>query len=411
MGVSLRVMAVLAWRNLWRNHRRTLIMLLAIATGVWAMIFMSALMRGMTDEMMANGLRNLPGEVQIHHLLYRRDPSVVNSMAPPSGELARVLGQAPIIGWTTRVRVPAVIASERDSRGVTLLGVDPAGESAVGALPENIVQGRFLENADDRGLVIGLKLAQRLETTLGKRVVIMSQDPDNDVADRGMRIVGIYQARLQGTEDQFVYAGRGAVQQMLGIGELVSEVAATAGDYRIVDQWYPRLAAAADVGLEVTPWTELNNFLASYLSVQDGFSLIFMVVVFLVLSFGLVNTLAMAVFERIREIGLMQALGMPPAMILGQLLLESLYLLCLGLVLGNVLALVSIKPLESGVDISGVAQGMEIMGVGATLYPVLSLHDMAMSTAVVITLGLLASLLPAWRAARLDPVTALNTNT
>jgi len=119
----------------------------------------------------------------------------------------------------------------------------------------------------------------------------------------------------------------------------------------------------------------------------------------------------MAVFERIREIGLMQALGMPPAMILGQLLLESLYLLCLGLVLGNVLALVSIKPLESGVDISGVAQGMEIMGVGATLYPVLSLHDMAMSTAVVITLGLLASLLPAWRAARLDPVTALNTNT
>ena len=128
------------------------------------------------------------------------------------------------------------------------------------------------------------------------------------------------------------------------------------------------------------------------------------------LSFGLVNTLAMAVFERVREIGLMQALGMPPVMILGQLLLESLYLLVLGLLLGNLLALVSIKSLEDGIDISGVAQGMEMMGMGTTLYPVLALQDMAMSTAVVIVLGLLASLLPAWRAAQLDPIRALNTN-
>ncbi len=88
-GVS-GVVAVLAWRNLWRNYRRTLIMLLAIAIGVWAMIFMSALMRGMTDQMVRNGLALLPGEVQIHHPDYRTDPSVVNSMAPPAGELLAV---------------------------------------------------------------------------------------------------------------------------------------------------------------------------------------------------------------------------------------------------------------------------------------------------------------------------------
>jgi ABC-type lipoprotein release transport system permease subunit len=126
------------------------------------------------------------------------------------------------------------------------------------------------------------------------------------------------------------------------------------------------------------------------------------------LSFGLVNTLVMAVFERVREIGLMQALGMRPALILLQILLESLYLLCLGLLLGNLLALVTITPLESGIDVSGVAQGMEMMGMGSTLYPVLAIRDMAMSTAVVVILGLLASLGPAWRAARLDPVAALN---
>jgi ABC-type lipoprotein release transport system permease subunit len=408
MRAPLAALAILAWRNLWRNHRRTLIMLLAIAIGVWAMIFMAALMRGMTDEMVRNGLRTLPGEVQIHHPDYRRDPSVVNSILPPTGALLDALQQSPVIAWASRVRVPAVVASERESRGVTLLGIDPIAERALGSLPQDIVQGRFLEDVDDRGVVIGASLARRLETRLGKRVVLMSQDPDNNVADRGVRVVGIYRARLAGTEDRFAYTGRTALQSMLGVGEAVSEVAVTAGNYRGVSAWYPGIAAAAGEGLEVLPWTELDTFLGTMLGVQDGFSLVFMVVIFLALSFGLVNTLVMAVFERVREIGLMQALGMRPGLILVQILLESLYLLCLGLLLGNVLALVTIKPLESGIDISSVAQGMEMMGMGTTLYPVLAIEDMGMSTAVVIILGLLASLAPAWRAARLDPVAALN---
>ncbi|MCB1678329.1 MAG: ABC transporter permease [Halioglobus sp.] len=403
------VLAILAWRNLWRNYRRTLIMLLAIGLGVWAMIFMAAVMRGMTDEMVRNGLHTLPGEVQIHQRDYRRDPSVVNSMAPPSGALLQALQQPPVVAWAARVRVPAVLASERGSRGVTLLGVDPQAEAPLGSLPQELVAGRFLSGADDRGLVLGASLARRLETGLGKRVVIMSQDPHNNVADRGARVVGIYRARLSGTEERFLYAGRSVVQDMLGMGGAVSEVAASAGDYRHVAAWYPRIAAAAGADLEVVSWTELDPFLDTMLGVQDGFSLVFMVVIFLALSFGLINTLVMAVFERIREIGLMQALGMRPRLILAQILLESLFLLVLGLAAGNLLALLSIVPLESGIDISGVALGMEMMGMGNTLYPVLALRDMLMSTGVVVTLGLLASLLPAWRAARLDPVRALNT--
>jgi ABC-type lipoprotein release transport system permease subunit len=407
MSLPLTALSTLAWRNLWRNHRRTLIMLAAIAIGVWAMIFMAALMRGMTDQMVRNGLQTLPGEVQLHQRDYRRDPSVVNSMSPPSGELLAVLQSAPVTAWAGRVRVPAVISSERASRSVTLLGVDPTAEQALGSLPRDLLQGRGLEGEDDRGLVIGASLARRLETGLGKRVVVMSQDPDNDVVERGARIVGIYRGRLQGDEDRFVYAGRAVIQELLGIGQQISEIAATGDDYRRVGDWYPAVAAAAGSALEALTWTELDPFLGSMLAVQDGFTLVFMVVVFLALSFGLVNTLVMAVFERVREIGLMQALGMRPGLILGQIMLESLFLLCLGLVLGNLLAVLSIAPLADGIDISSVAQGMEMMGMSATLYPVLHIQDMLMSTAVVITLGLLASLAPAWRASRLDPVTAL----
>jgi ABC-type lipoprotein release transport system permease subunit len=397
----------LAWRNLWRNYRRTLIMLLAIALGVWAMIVMGALLRGMTDQMVRNGLATLPGEAQIHHPEFLLDPSVVNHMPMPAGALLEQLESPPISAWAARLRVPAVLASEYASRGVTLLGVDPAQEAALGSLPETLLEGRMLEGPDDRGIVLGAGLVRRLETGLGKRIVLMTQDTENDVADRGVRVVGIYRGRLQGDEERFAYVGRGALQELLGLEQEVTEVAVTASDYTAVDVWLPALQASAGPELEVLGWTELHTFLGTMLAVQEGFVLVFMVVVFLVLSFGLVNTLVMAVFERTRELGLMQALGMRPALVLSQVLLESLLLLALGLLLGNGLALATLLPLRAGVDISAVAQGMEMMEMGTTLYPLLVLDDMLMSTVVVLVLGLLASLLPAWRASRLDPVRAL----
>ncbi len=410
MSGALSVTARLAWRNLWRNHRRTLVMLLAISIGVWAMIFMSALMRGMTDQMVRNGLHTLPGELQIHNPAYRDDPSVANDMAWPSGALLDALDGPPVVAWAARVRVPAMISSERDSRGVTLLGVDPASERALGSAPtdEEITAGRFLQGPDDDGIVLGAALARKLDTGLGKRVVIMSQDPDNNVADRGMRVVGLFHSRLEGTEERYAWTGREPLQKLLGIGTQVSEIGATAHDYRHTDRWAPSIAAAAGSSLAVETWGELDPYLGSMLRVMDGFSLVFMAVIFTILSFGLVNTLAMAVFERVREIGLMQALGMQPGSIVALVLLESMYLLLLGLVTGNAVAWLSIRPLQSGIDLTAVAEGMEMMGVGTTLYPALSWIDMLFSTAVVVVLGLLASLLPAWRAARLDPVRAIN---
>jgi ABC-type lipoprotein release transport system permease subunit len=214
---SAGILLTLAWRNLWRNYRRTLIMLAAIVLGVWAMILFSALMRGMLDDMVHGGIRALPGEAQIHHPLYRDDPSVVNSIPPPEGALLDTLNSPPIKAWTARIKVPGMVMSERDSRGVVLLGVDPAGEINLGFDTHDIVEGRFLDSPADKGVVIGRKLAERLETQLGKRVVIMSQDPDNDVADRGTRIVGIYQARLQATEELYVYTGLATLQHMLKI--------------------------------------------------------------------------------------------------------------------------------------------------------------------------------------------------
>jgi ABC-type lipoprotein release transport system permease subunit len=143
------------------------------------------------------------------------------------------------------------------------------------------------------------------------------------------------------------------------------------------------------------------------MGMMDGFMLIWVIVIFLALSFGLVNTLVMAVFERIREIGLMLALGMKPAMILGQIIIESMMLLGVGLVIGDLLAWATIKPLEGGIDISIVAKGMEMFGASSMLYPNLVIDDVILSNVVVMILGFLASLSPAWRASRYEPVEAI----
>jgi ABC-type lipoprotein release transport system permease subunit len=397
----------LAWRNLWRNHRRTLIMLAAISVGVWAMIFMTALMRGMVDEMVKDGINNLPGFVQIHNPQYRDDPSIDNSFNAKNEQLESTLQSDVVTAWASRVRVPAMISSERDSRGVTLLGIDPAREIALGFDPDSIVEGRFLEGPDDKGLVVGRKMLDRLETRLGKRVVVMSQDPENNVADRGFRIVGVFQAKLPALEEALIYAGKSTVQSLLNMHQDISEIAIRGHDYRDVDALLAAVRQTAAADTEVLPWMELDPYLGMMLDVMDGFVLVWIIVIFLALSFGLANTLMMAVFERVREIGLMQALGMRPSTIIYQVLLESIMLLTLGLLIGNLLAVASIVPLRDGIDISAVAQGMEMMGASSVLYPALKLKDIVLANGVVLTLGFLTSLLPAWRASQYRPVEAI----
>ena len=389
-------------------------MLAAISVGVWAMIFMSALMRGMVDDMLSRGIDQLPGHVQIHNDLYMDDPSVVNSFPEPSGSLLESLSRPEVAKWFGRVKVPAVISSEQDSRGIILLGIDPALEQETILSGASISEGRFLESPSEKGVVIGQKLAERLETRLGKKIVITSQDPDNELAEMGARILGIYQAELPSEEEMYLYMGKETLQELLNIPGQVSEIAVFGHEYRevsavdkLVADGIKRSGGELKNNISHKKWSEVNNYLGSIVRFMDGFVLVWIVVIFIALSFGLANTLVMAVFERIREIGLMLALGMRPVSVTWQILIESVFLLILGLVIGNLLAIVTISAISDGIDLSSVAKGFEMAGMGTTLYPLLLVKDMISANIIVILLGIATSYIPARHAAHYDPIRAL----
>jgi len=396
----------LAWRSVWRQRRRSLILLAAITLGVWAMIAMAALFRGWLEGQVDNEIDNLTGHVQIHAPGYRDDPALEHSMAPPDPALTAVLEGPEVTHWASRVRVPAVIVSERESAGVTLVGIQPQRERGLSFIGPAMTQGRYLDGADDDGLLLGRKLAERLETGLGKRVVIMSQGQGSSIADRGFRVVGIFDASIETMETGFVFTGLGTTQRLLDLGERISEIALKAPRY---DDLRPVVAdlrnAAPD--LEVLPWLDLEPLLQVMLKVTDAFMYIWYLVVFLAMSFGLINTLLMAVFERTREIGLLMALGMRPASILVQVLVESILLLVLGLLLGNALTWLTLWALHDGIDFSRFAEGLAMMGYSPVIHPALIPRDALGANLLVILLGIAASLYPAWRAARTVPVAAL----
>lgn len=403
---SAPLLLVLAWRNLWRHTRRTLMILFALALGIWAMIVLAAISRGSMEQQLDKSILNLTGHVQLHAPPYRDDPVIEHRLAPPDANLRAALAGAEVTAWAARVRVPAVIASERESAGVTLVGIEPERERGLSFIPDSVKDGRYLAGADDGGLLLGRKLAERLETGLGRRVVLMSQDVNNQVADRGFRVVGVFDTQPRAMEEAYVFIGRATAQRLLKMRDDVNEVALMTGDRALLEPTLARLRAAAP-GMDVAPWSVVEPLLVLTEKITDVILLIWYAIVFAAMSFGLVNTLLMAVFERTREFGLFQALGMPPRHVLGQVLVESLILLSLALLLGNVGAWATIASLADGIDLSSVAEGMELVGIAPVIYPAWSRGDLAAANILVLVLGIVASLYPAWRASRQVPVEAL----
>ncbi|MCK5719866.1 MAG: ABC transporter permease, partial [Thiomargarita sp.] len=242
----MKLLILLAWRNVWRHSHRTFIILLAISLGVWSMLGISAFMRGMMNQQVNDAINNLVGHIQIHAPYYVDDPVIEHRFQPPNKALLTILNdKTQVQNWSMRIRVPAVINTERESTGITLLGIEPKQEYNLSFIPKAITAGRYLNDIHDTGIILGRKLVERLETRLGKRIVLISQNHKNEIVEQGFRIIGIFDANPEEVEIQFGFIAKQTAQTFLNIQNEISEIALLTQDRNKLANTLQQLKTAA----------------------------------------------------------------------------------------------------------------------------------------------------------------------
>ncbi len=406
---AIRSLTPLAWRNVWRNPRRTVITLIVVSVGLWSILFFNSLLNGWIQSSKDAALKLLMGEGQIHAVGYMDDPNIDSLMQPPSGELLDALNSDTVEDWAMRIIVPGVVLSEYKTLPVNFMGVDPDAERRVSTIPGDVVQGRYLENIDDDGIILGKHMVERLKTDLGRRVIVMSQNTDGSMSEWSFDVVGIFDSD-QGVEDFNIFTGLKASQEFLMLEDEIAQVVVTLPDEAELN---PSIQVLKDVApeLDVRTWKELNLFLAMTDDFMGIFIFVWLAIVFSMMAIGIVNTQLMAVFERTQEFGLLRALGMKPRRVLLMVTIESAILVGAGAVAGIVLAVLSIWGLQGGIDLTAYARAMEMVQAGSIIY--LDYHPDGMVTysLVIWILGILIALWPARRASKCSPQEAMRRDT
>jgi len=401
----LKILLPFAWRNLWRNSRRTLITLSVVAIGVWSILAFNALIRAWSDSTLQGSLKNLTGEVQIHAPGYRDDPDMSRSMAWPQSPLRDLQDSDAVSHWAPRVRTPAIVQSAYATLPVTLVGIDPQRERQLSFIAGAVHDGRQLNAPTDDGVLLGRHLAARLKTRVGKRIVLMANDSSGHRVERGAPVVGIYTA-APSLEDSYLFTGLGAAQDLLHADGRLSEIALLTGPGTDAVGLSRRLQQQLPA-LDVADWQTLAPMTKGIHDLTQGFIVVWLWVMFVLIAIGVVNTQLMAVFERTREFGLLQALGLRPAWVIVEVIFEAGLLIGTGVALGAAAAVLTVWALHDGISLGGLSQGADFLGIQRVLYPRLALDEFVLTVAVVWVLGVAAALWPARRAARVDPVAAM----
>ncbi|WKE65250.1 ABC transporter permease [Gallaecimonas kandeliae] len=403
----MRVLLILfpfAWRNLWRNWRRTLITLLVVSIGVWSILTFNALIRAWSDSSLKGSLKNMTAQIQLHAPGYLDDPDMRHSFTPAAALLARLDGPD-ISHWAPRVRIPAIVQSEYKTLPISLVGIEPAREAGLSFIADCPLQGARLLGDKDPGVLIGRHLAERLKTRLGKRLVVMANDAEGKLQERGVVIKGIY-AASQPLEDSLLFIGLEQAQHFAHAGGQISEIALMTREPPGMASVLAKLKAAAPA-LDIQGWDTLEPMTKGIHDLTQGFIYVWLWVMFVLIAIGVVNTQLMAVFERTREFGLLQALGFRPSWIMLEVLLEAVQIIGFGVLLGAISAYLTVYALKDGISLEGLSAGADFLGIERVLYPRLELKEFVTTVLVVWGLGVLTALWPARRATRFNAIEAM----
>jgi putative ABC transport system permease protein len=405
MGMLIRI----AWRNIWRSRTRSFVVLGAISLGIWALIFLLSFSRGMVYNLIDNSIRREIGHLQLEHPEFRKQREFGYHLTQ-SGEKARVLLEDPgIAAVSERVVALGMVSTTKGARGVQIWGVDPEQEGKVSFIREKITEGEFLPVQRSYPLLISARLAGKLGLRMGAKAVLTFQDLEGNITAGAFRVAGLFDSGTTPFDEGTVMVRR---EDLLGLTgglekELAHQVVAIAAHSDSVSAIQARLAPFFPEA-RLSTYAEVAPEIALYESQMGLMNLVVITIFMLALIFGIINTMLMAVLERVRELGMLMAIGMNRRRVFLMVVLETLFLGLTAMPAGILLVMVSLAFFQrTGIDLSLFSEGMREFGMSEVIYPDPATGIYVQVAVAVFLTALLGALYPAWKAIRLKPVEAL----
>ena len=396
------------WRNLWRNTRRTCITLVAVTLSTAILIASYGLMDGLMKHAVSNATNLMVGEVQVHAPGYLADHSIYRALTEPD-LILRAAKQKNVAAAPRRYGYGLVAVGSK-SAGARFWGVEPALERTTFDLAQHLDQGRFLSEAPERGVVLGHKLAQSLQVQIGSELVVVVQAADGSLGNDLYTVTGILKSAGDSIDRNAALIHATDFVELFVSGERIHEVALNSRGMMSLERLKAMLSIAAPEE-EIKSWPQLMPEVSDMVNLFDAFIWIFGLIFLLAAGMGVMNTMLMATYERIREFGILKALGATPWRIIMDVAVEAIVLAALGTVCGTILGLAGSYYLqEVGLDLSIFAGNYSVGGVAfdPIWRATISAEMVYIPVVLMLVIGLLASLYPAALAARLDPVRAIH---
>lgn len=397
----------IAWRNIWRSKKRSIILATAITLGIWTGIFLIAFYNGMIEQRVDSAIRTEISHIQLHHPEFKKDYDVQFNIQDGYQTLQKCKSQNNVQRATARLILQGMVASSAGSHGVSINGIIPHEENLLTRLGEKLVDGNYFSEVGSNEIILSEKLIHKLKLKLNKKAILTFQDKQGNLASAAFRIKGIFKTNNTPYDESNVFVQIRDIDSLAGVQGKINEIALLLHSNEKLNETTAHLKQKFN-HLEIKNWMEIAPEIGFTVTAGSQMVYIYMGIILLALAFGIINTMMMSVLERTREIGMLLSLGMNKMRIFTMILLETFFLILSGCPTGILLAFITIAiTRKTGIDFSHFSEVYSSFGYSSVIYPSLKSDQLFTIILMVIITAFISSLFPAQRALKLKPAASI----
>ncbi len=402
-----------SWRNIWRNRVRSGVIIMAISLGIFSGVFMMAFFRGLANQRLESAIMTEISHIQIHTPRFSEVSDIEFYFKNSNAILDSIEAVPGVKSASRRLVLNTMISSAEKSTGIKLIGVEPEKEKRVTNLYEKVDSGSYLESRKrGRPILIGHKLADKLDVRTGSKVVAGLLDLDGQPVYYQFRVSGVFNTSSGPFEEGTAFVRFEDLAKITGLpSNSAHEISVLLENKDLTSEIENKLTGMFPE-IDAKSWNQIMPELNYLTETLDYYMYIFIIIILLALGFGIVNTMLMTVLERIKELGMLMALGMNKKRVFSMIMLETVYLSLTGGVIGIILGTAASMYFGTkGIDLSSLyGAGLEAVGYDSLIYTVLQPEFVVIITILVILTGMIASVYPAIKALKLNPADAIRTD-